>query len=69
MVLNRKCCYMNFGSNPEKSDLIHENSTKIPSAEEYVVLGVTTDDWLTFYNYLKNVANRLKALTRIHTES
>ena len=60
---------MNFDSNPEKSDLILENSTKILSAEEYVVLGVTTDNWLTFYNYLKNVckkiANRLKALTRI----
>ena len=60
---------MNFDSNPEKSDLILENSTKILSAEEYVVLGVSTDNWLTFYNYLKNVckkiANRLKALTRI----
>ena len=60
---------MNFDSDPEKSDLILENSTKILSAEEYVVLGVTTDNWLTFYNYLKNVckkiANRLKALTRI----
>ena len=60
---------MNFDSNPEKSDLILENSTKILSPEEYVVLGVTTDNWLTFYNYLKNVckkiANRLKALTRI----
>ena len=60
---------MNFDSNPEKSDLILENSTKILSAEEYVVLGVTTDNWLTFHNYLKNVckkiANRLKALTRI----
>ena len=60
---------MNFDSNPEKSDLILENSTKILSAEEYVVLGVTTDNWVTFYNYLKNVckkiANRLKALSRI----
>ena len=35
MVLNQgKCCYMSFGSNPDKSDLILEDSTKIPSAEE-----------------------------------
>ena len=39
MVLNPgKCCYMSFGSNPDKSDLILEDSTKIPSAEEYVIL-------------------------------
>ena len=36
MVLNpRKCCYMSFASNPDKSDLIFENSTKFPAAEEY----------------------------------
>ena len=36
MVLNPgKCCYMRFGSNPDKSDLIFEESIKIPSAEEY----------------------------------
>ena len=29
---------MSFGSNPEKSDLILKDSTKIFSAEEYVVL-------------------------------
>ena len=41
MVLNPgKCCYMSFGSNPDKSDLILEDSTKIPSAEEYVILRV-----------------------------
>ena len=34
MVLSPgKCCYMIFGSNPDKSDLILEESTKIPSAE------------------------------------
>ena len=32
---------MSFGSNPDKSDLIFEDNTKIPSAEEYVVLGIT----------------------------
>ena len=31
MVLNRgKCCYMSFGSNPDKSDLILKYSIKIP---------------------------------------
>ena len=70
MVLNPgKCCYMSFGSNPDKSDLILEDSTKIPSAEEYVILGVTIDNRLTFYNHLKSlckkIANKLNALTRI----
>ena len=70
MVLNQgKCCYMSFGSNPDKSDLILEDSTKIPSAEEYVILGVTIDNRLTFYNHLKSlckkIANKLNALTRI----
>ena len=41
MVLNPgKWCYMSFGSNPDKSGLIREDSTKISSAEEYVILGV-----------------------------
>ena len=49
MILNPgKWCYMSFGSNPDKSDLILEDSTKIPSAEEYLILGVTIDNWLTF---------------------
>ena len=70
VILNPgKCCYMSFGSNPDKSDLILEGSTKIPSAEEYVVLRVTIDNRLTFYNHLKNlckkIANKLNALTRI----
>ena len=70
MVLNQgKCCYMSFGSNPDKSDLILEDSTKISSAEEYVILVVTTGNSLAFYNHLKNIckkiANRLNALTRI----
>ena len=56
---------MSFGSNPDKSDLILKDSKKIPSAEEYVILGVT----MTFYNHLKNlcknIANKLNALTRI----
>ena len=38
IILNAdKCGYMNFGSNPDKSDLILKGSTKIPSAEEFVV--------------------------------
>ena len=70
MVLNPgKCCYMSLDSNPDKSHLILEDSTKIPSAEEYVVLGVTIDNRLTFYNHLKNlykkIANKLNVLTRI----
>ena len=61
MVLNPgKCCYMSFGSNPDKSDLILEDSTKIPSAEEYVVLRVTIDNRLTFYNNLKNLCKKLQ---------
>ena len=60
---------MSFGSNPDKSDLILEDSTKIPSAEEYAILGVTIDNRLTFNNHLKNlckkIANKLNALTRI----
>ena len=69
MVLNQvKCCYTSFGSNTDKSDLILEDSTKIPSAEEYI-LKVTIDSRLTFYNHLKNlckkIINKLNALTRI----
>ena len=70
MVLNPgKCCYMSFGSNLDKSDLILEDSTKIPSVEEYVILGVTIDNRLTCYNHLKDfrkkIANKLNTLTRI----
>ena len=69
MVLNPgKCCYMSFVSNADKSDLIFEDFTKIPSAKEYVILGVTIDSRLTFYNHFKNlckkIANKLNALTR-----
>ena len=49
MVLNPgKCCYMSFGSKPVKSDLILEDSTKLPTVEEYVILGDTIDNRLTF---------------------
>ena len=51
---------MSFGSNPDKSDLIHEGSTKIPSAEEYATLGVTIDNRLTFNNHLKNLCKKLQ---------
>ena len=61
MVLNPgKYCYMSFGSSPDKSDLILEDSTKIPSAEEYVILRVTIDNRLTFYNNLKNLCKKLQ---------
>ena len=54
IVLNSgKCCYMSFGSNPEKSDLILEDSTKISSTD--VVIGVIKDNWLTCYNHLKRL--------------
>ena len=72
MVLNPdKCCYMSFGSNPDKSDLLLVDSTKIPSTEEYVIFGVTIDNRLTFYYHLKNlckkIANKLNPLPRIAT--
>ena len=35
-----KCCYIIFGSKPDKSGLILEGSTKIPLTEGDVVLGV-----------------------------
>ena len=61
VVLNPgKCYFMSFGSNPDKSDLILEDNTNIPSAEEYVVLGVTIDNRLTFYNHLKNLCKKLQ---------
>ena len=60
---------MSFSSNHGKRDLILEYSTKTPSEEEYVILGVTIDNRLTFYNHLKKIckkiANKLNALTRI----
>ena len=61
VVLNSgKCCYMSFGTNPGKSDLILEDSTKIPLAEEYLILGVTIGNRLTFYYYLKNLCKKLQ---------
>ena len=61
MVLKSgKCCYMCFGSNPDKSDLILEGSTKTPSAEEYIILGVTISNRLTFYYRLKNLCKKLQ---------
>ena len=70
MVLNTgEFCYRSFGYNPDKSDLILKDSTKIPSAEKYLVLGVTIDNRMTFYNHFKSlckkIANKLNALTRI----
>ena len=70
MVLNPgKCCFMSLGSNSDKSDLILEDSTKISSSEEYIALGITIDNKLTFYSHLKQlcrkVANKRNALTRV----
>ena len=70
MVLNPgKCCYMTFGSKFNNNDLLLEDGTTIPSAEEHVVLGITTDSHLNFHSHLKQlckkVANKLNALTRI----
>ena len=70
MVLNPcKCCFMSQGSNSDNSDLIFEDSTKIPSSEEHIALGITIDNKLTFYSHLKQlckkVANKLNALTRV----
>ena len=70
MVLNPvKCCCKSFGSNSDKSNLILEDSTKILSAEEYVVLEVTMDNKLTVYNHLKNlykkIENKLNAVTKL----
>ena len=60
MVLNPdKSCYLSFNCNSEKRELILEKSTKIPSAEKYLVLGYTIDNRLTFHNYLKNLCKEL----------
>ena len=61
MVLNPgKCYYKSFGSNPDKGDFILEDSTKIPSAEEYVIFRVAIDNRLTFYNHLKNLCKKMQ---------
>ena len=40
MVLNpSKCCYMSFDFNPDKSDLILKDSTKIPISRRICNLG------------------------------
>ena len=70
MVLNPgKCCFMSLGSNSDNSDLILEDSTKIPSSEEYTALGITIDNKLTFYSHLKQlckkVANKLNSVARV----
>ena len=62
MVLNPgKCFHMSFGFNPDKNDLILEDSTKIPSAKEYVFLGATIDNRRTFTTTLKTFAKKLQA--------
>ena len=39
---------MNFGFNPDSSDLVLEDSIKMSSLDKYVVLGVIIDNRLTF---------------------
>ena len=70
MALNPgKRYYMIFGLNTTKNEFVLEDSIIVPSAEEHVVLGITTDSRLTFYSHLKElwkkVTNKLNALTRI----
>ena len=60
MVLNPgKCCYMSFGSNPDRSGLILEDSTKLPSAEDRQQADFLQPPEKSLY---KN-ANKLKGLT------
>ena len=70
MLLNPgKCCYMTFGSKFNNNDLLPEDGTTLPSAEEHLVLGITIDSHLNFYSHLKqlckNVGKKLNALTGI----
>ena len=64
-----KCYYMTFGLDTTKNEFVLEHDTFVPSAEEHVLLGITTDSGLSFYAHLKEsckkVANKLNALTRI----
>ena len=54
MVSNSgKCYYMTFGLNTTKNEFVLEDGTIVPSAKEYVVLGITIDSRLTFYSHLK----------------
>ena len=64
MVLNPgECCYMTLGSKFNNNDLLLEDGTTTPSAEEHVVLGITIDSHLK--QLCKKVANKLNALTGI----
>ena len=70
MVLNPgKCYYLTFGLNTIKNEFCLEDGTLVSSADEHVVLRMTTDSRLTFYSHInqlcKNVASKLNALTRI----
>ena len=60
---------MTFGSNTTKKELVFEDGTILPFAEERVVLGIKINSNLIFYSHLKqlceNVANKLNTLTRI----
>ena len=50
-----------------QNELVLEDSTIAPSAEEHVVLGITSNSCWTFYSHLKQlckkVANKLNVLT------
>ena len=59
-VLNpRKCYYMTFGSNTTKNEFVFENGTIVPSAEEHLVLGITTYSRLTLYSHLKKLCKKV----------
>ena len=54
MALNTaKCFHVSFGSGLDASDLTLKDSTGIPSAEEYVVLGVIIiQTWIFIITFL-----------------
>ena len=60
MVLNPgKCCDMTFGSKFNNNDLLLEDGTTIPSAEQHVVLGITIDSHLNFQSHLKQLCKKV----------
>ena len=62
VLIQGKCGCMSFSSNPDKSDLILEYSTKISLVEEYLVLGLTIGNRMTFYSQttLKTFVKKMK---------
>ena len=46
---------MTFVLNNTKNEFVLEDSTIVPFAEEYLVLGITINSRLTFYSHLKQL--------------